>query len=135
MSLLLDGKKATIIKSGTTWCFGNPFGYEGSNKLLGAPALYYDQYLRIFTLFKSSEDIAARIMDIIELNMNHYKGGTDGIKYRNEFLATKAFVMYDVSIDVKMPYFFMSMPFIASQAQPGFNTKACEISVTKTRGY
>jgi hypothetical protein len=133
MSLLLGGKKAAIIKGGDTWWFGN-LSYNGQG-LLDSGALYYDQYLRVFLLFNSGEELAARMTDMIELNMNHYKGGENGIANRDRFLAAKAFVIYDVSIDIKMPYFFMSMPFIADQARAGFNTKTCEISVTKTRGY
>ena len=133
--LLLDGKKASIVKKEQLWIAppsGFPQEYNNDGATANVP-MYYDQYLRVFTLFNSNETIAGRIMDLIELNMNHYKGG---IANRDKFLAKEAYVIVDVSIDVDLPYFFIPMPFASSKTPSGFNTKIFQFrGVTKTRGY
>ena len=173
VKLLTGGKKATIIKSSDTWWTLNSthFPFDDGD-LLDFPALYYDEYLRIFILFNGGETIASRITDMIELNMNNYmcrKEGGDLIgtcfplvekerqkiengevvkengkpvmeKYTErvdmrKFKATNAFVVFDVAVDVKMPYFFIKMPFLANQAEAGFNTQTFDVKVTKSRGY
>jgi len=139
-ALLLQGKRAAVIKTSSSWWFMSiSYDYDSFNNKGGLPrsklGLYYDEYLRLFLLLDpvSNNTIANRLMNVVELNMNHYLGMPD--KYENaKFLAKKAYVSVDVSVDVAMPYFFIPMPFISSGSTG--NTNAFEFKgITRTRGY
>jgi hypothetical protein len=146
-SLFLRGKKASIIKGTTSWWFLNP-GYDYTNWEKGGMTranlgLYYDEYLRLFIMFNvidaadGNKGISSRLMNIVELNMNHYKNGSSGTPKRNKFFAEKAYVIVDVTVEASMPYFFIPMPFITNPATAqGSNVRAYEFKgITKTRGY
>ena len=141
-ALMLQGKRAAIIKTSSSWWFMSiSYDYDSFANKGGLPrsklGLYYDEYLRLFLLLDpvSNNTLANRLMNVIELNMNYYLGDTGPDKYDNaKFLAKKAYVSVDVSVDVNMPYFFIPMPFISRDAAG--NTNAFEFKgITKSRGY
>lgn len=99
----------------------------------------YIDYLRIFVLFKSEEEILGNMAKLIPLNITNYK---EDINANEEAMSAVEVVTFDnyitdfeINTTVDMRMIFLSMPF----AQKGVNgvvpSKTYPLSISAMRGY
>lgn len=154
---LINGKKVPLIKKAnmTSKChWRTSIHYTFQDAVLGNSAwgpwgqkgegtgMYYYEYLRqliLFNFFAGNDTIAHRISTLIELNMNNYMNGNNGgvnkpLTNLSKFKMNKAFVVVDAKLTGSVPYFFISMPFLAEKVPDG-DTRKMGFEVVKTRSY
>lgn len=160
VSALRSGAKVALIKSDTnhTWRFsvtgvlntaagtaGDIVSSKAETQDDPDPALSYKDYLRLFLLLKSGDELAQRTAELISLNVTYKKEGFGGLSDRSareeamsaaeRFDMSSAITDFSLTTTVDLRMLFLSMPF----AQAGVNgvvpPGTLSLSVTDYRGY
>lgn len=163
VSLLRSGHAVPLLKTNsdpTAWRFsltslGAELLSDAVDKALETESssskekgLLYTDYLTIFLLASDPDDLAARVRDLIALNVTTKKNGiaenkagtgtderANAISAVTLFDLSKAYTTFEVKTQTEVRFAFLSMPF----AQQGINgivpSTTFPVNVTTYRGY
>lgn len=140
---LTSGKEIALVKTEDSWtftlkniatCFTNP-----EQKPISGVTINYDEYLRIFLLFKSGDVIADRVSDLIGWNMTNRLEGINADEEKmtaaTQFKMSQAHTDFAVTTTVDFRMIFLSMDMFQSFSDTTQPPGTIPITVTSYRGY